>query len=398
MPPGKPPLGPLGRGHARRWKSQALGFGYPRSRPPSGAAVPHPPGDGFSDASCTLARRIDTDYIDLNLLDDVAFIGDDGATAYEGRVATIPRSFGDMHSVTVNCAGWMAHARDRKFTEIYVDRDFGSWGDMPLNRKVAVAGRRTSDALLVDRARRTRLRRPNQAITSAQTGGDVVHRPDRHDDRQGHVRRHRHIAAGRLDRPDALRAADDDGSGTSPTSPPDLRLDAAHGDSDPRRCATPSGPTSRTGPPPSRPPSAQTAARGDRVYGNHGLTTRTIDSTTPDGLYASDVITNIASRFCPKLSTTGVQATTFPIPHLVFKDPTDPYDAFLDVNKYHLWDLGVWENKTLTFRPNDLSDYDWEIRLSDLGTTIDLQGDSADDLANGIVVNYTDVATGHRHG
>jgi hypothetical protein len=89
------------------------------------------------------------------------------------------------------------------------------------------------------------------------------------------------------------------------------------------------------------------------------------------------------------------QQTTYPIPHLVFKDRTDPYDALLEVNKYHLWQLGVYENRTLFFRPVDMTDYDWEVRLSDPGVTVDLQGDShRATLANGIVVTYQDVATG----
>jgi hypothetical protein len=41
-----------------------------------------------------------------------------------------------------------------------------------------------------------------------------------------------------------------------------------------------------------------------RVYGDHGLTRRM--APRPGGFYASDVITNIAQRFCPKLNTAGV--------------------------------------------------------------------------------------------
>jgi hypothetical protein len=37
-----------------------------------------------------------------------------------------------------------------------------------------------------------------------------------------------------------------------------------------------------------------------------------------------------------------------------------------------------------------LDDWDWEVRFDDPGTEVTLQGDSIEDVHNGIVVNYTD--------
>jgi hypothetical protein len=127
------------------------------------------------------------------------------------------------------------------------------------------------------------------------------------------------------------------------------------------------------------------------VYGNHGLPTY---GANPMGVVASDVIRDIVGRFCPKLNADGVLDTAWPIPHLVFKDPTDPYDAFLAVNAFHLWELAVWEDKTLHFGPSDRTDYDWEVRLSDFGVKVDQQGDTTDSLANGVIVDYQNVVTG----
>jgi hypothetical protein len=127
------------------------------------------------------------------------------------------------------------------------------------------------------------------------------------------------------------------------------------------------------------------------VYGDHGLP---LIGTDPKGVAASEVIRHLVGKYCPLLNTDAVEQTTYPIPHLVFRDGIDPYDALLEVNKYHLWQLGVYENRTLFFRPVDMTDYDWEVRLSDPGVTVDLQGDSAATLANGITVTYQDVATG----
>jgi hypothetical protein len=128
------------------------------------------------------------------------------------------------------------------------------------------------------------------------------------------------------------------------------------------------------------------------IYGDHGLPL--IGDTDPKGVAASDVIRHLIGKYCPLLDSGGVQATTYPIPHLAFHDRTDPYDAILEVNKYHLWQFGVYDNRTLEFGPVDMSDYDWEVRLSDPGTKVELQGDSASDLANGIVVTYQNVSTG----
>ena len=52
------------------------------------------------------------------------------------------------------------------------------------------------------------------------------------------------------------------------------------------------------------------------------------------GYAASDVITDIAKRFCPTLDTSGVQQDYVADPlHLVFKDWTAPYDVFLAVRQ-----------------------------------------------------------------
>jgi hypothetical protein len=129
------------------------------------------------------------------------------------------------------------------------------------------------------------------------------------------------------------------------------------------------------------------------VYGFHGVNTFPGEPGEPDGVYASDVVKNIAQRWCPQLDTTGVQQTDYVIQHLAFKDPVFPFDAFLEVNKYHLWQLAVWENRRLCFEPYDLTDYDWEIRTDGQGVTFAPQGPSVDDLFNGIAVTYTDALT-----
>jgi hypothetical protein len=149
---------------------------------------------------------------------------------------------------------------------------------------------------------------------------------------------------------------------------------------------------------------AQTPASGanvtfDRlaVYGDHGLTTYpALESGSPDGVFASDVIKYLIATFCPELNSKGVQDTTYPIPHLVFRDRTAPYDAFLTVNSFHRWELACWENGTVHYGPATLDDYEWELRLDDFGTSFEPQGKSTEDVANGIEVSFTDVTNGRQ--
>jgi hypothetical protein len=85
-------------------------------------------GEGFSDASLQLARRIDQDYPDLTLGDAVTIVAADGGIVYEGYVAAMPRELAGSHAISVTLTGWMSHAKDRRFQEIYVDRDVGPVG------------------------------------------------------------------------------------------------------------------------------------------------------------------------------------------------------------------------------------------------------------------------------
>src|SRR4051812_30912753 len=60
--------------------------------------------DGFKDASCDLARRIDRDYTDAQLFYGFALRGHDGSTAYEGQISGLQRSLSDTHTMRVQAA------------------------------------------------------------------------------------------------------------------------------------------------------------------------------------------------------------------------------------------------------------------------------------------------------
>jgi len=349
-------------------------------------------GEGFSDANGQLARRIDQDYPDLNLVNTVTFVGADGTVAYEGRLSAMPRDLSDTHSIGVTLTGWMAHAKDKKFQEIYVDRDRSHWAEPPLARKVNLLGGSISmgdfgwglsDGWVCAL--------PNQAL-GAQTISELWYTmpPGLTAAFIGYQGGTSGTLASWVERFVAYDS--DDGSGA--TENYSWTLDGAV------RYVTMtaarryilaqvySNGSAIT-------PAAGASRRLDQlaVHGNHNVALR----IAPDGFngyFASDVLRDIVTRFCPQLDPSGIQDTTYPIAHLAFFERTFPYDAFLEVNKYHLWHIGVWEGKRFDFRPYDLTDYDWEIRTDDPGTTFSPQGPSTEDLFNGIAVIYTDILTG----
>lgn len=365
--------------------------------------------DGFGDASLTLSRRIDRDYPDINLLDEVEIIGADGTTAYEGRVGAAPRTFDGSHSIGLQFAGWISHARDQQFTEIYVDRDLSQWQPASRSRQVALIA-----------AALTQADGPQTMTDPSGTPGLLIQHADAwaspirpiaeawydvgSTNKIGRVY-YSFTNVGNASLADAnwalqYRLTDVDDASVIQQDTGDIwnatmsgAMSAATGGS--RYgfisffyTATPGGANAFQ---------YSVHATNLAVYGLHGL--NLYGTAEPFGVRASDVIKNVARRFCPKLNTTGVQDTNFPIPHLAFRDLTAPYDAFLEVNKYHLWDFAVWDKKTLYYQMIDTSDYDWEIRLDDADypATVSLQGDSTQDLANGVTVQYTSVLTGQQH-
>ena len=352
-------------------------------------------GDGFADASITLARRIDQDYADINLFDNVVFYGQDGSVAYEGRVGANPRSVGDTHSMSVVCAGWMAHTRDRKFTEVYVDRDPGRWVEPMLLEKARLGGLGLDIGSFSWSSEGSGLicALPNQAL-GAQAFAAIFYNagPGLTIGKVSYNGTDTSLPAGWL-APDLRSTTDGLGGGEFSTS---ATFDST------LRTLTPASATRYAYWRHYANGTASTPAAGSNrrlsviaVYGSSGITTRS-NGTEPDGVYASDVIVNVISRFCPQLNTSGVQATTYPIGHLTFLDRTDPYDAIAEVNRYHRWQFGVYENRTLNYFPVDLTDYDWAVDLYEPGVTLDVQGDSTDDGAfNGICVTFTDLATGN---
>lgn len=364
---------------------------------------------GFTTASFNLSRRIDRDNTDLHLLDDTQIIGADGTVAWEGRVQATPRSFDSGgHSLSVQMTGHIARLADRKMTMIFVDRDLTAFTGEPstARRAALLAGGfhpQSSTSVIPDTSGTPGVVQQTDRVANAAAAptGPVQVVEAWYDAGPNNVIGAVYMnltsynnGTGLLIAPWVVQrvlSTDDIGtsfyealgtlggsySGYYNATGTDRRF--IYMNFYYNAAATSDGQFSATW-------------RTPAVYGNHGLTL--VGDTDPKGVLASDVIRWLANRYAPQLNTTGIQATATPIGHLAYKDPITPYDVCLRVNAQHLWNLACWEDKRLTFAPIDLTDWDWEVRHDEMGTTVGLQGDSTDDLANGIVVSFTNVATG----
>jgi hypothetical protein len=353
---------------------------------------------GFKAATIVLPRRIDLDYPDLNLLDQIEIIGPGAEVLWEGRIQQLPRSHADSPTITVGAVGYSAHLMDdASFREIYVGRDLGEWTELSAQWRLGWG-------------------------TSFSYAGYSV-APDSGEGRPSIVLQindswsaQRPVAAAMYDAGPGLVIANLDydwavtdsnsgwileiytGDNDIPTgggSLGDLATGAASGNGEllPNKRVIAwqwvySGPGGVLG--------SQYRATIRRLtwFGDHGLTIR---GERPNrGLYASDVIADVISRAAPLLNfSTGadgtIQPTTFIIPHLVFREPTTANAVVMRANGYHLWDWAVWEDKTFFFRPPDPDRLTWEARLSD-GAHLDLEGTQVDDVYNGVIVQYGDPA------
>lgn len=361
---------------------------------PMGMSFKTARGEGFQVASVPLARDFLADHPDLRLLNGVVLAGPGGDVAYEGRTAGLPRERSDRDSLSVDCEGWMSHARQQRHTELIVDRDLGRWGSMSLARRGQIVGlsRQYQDGGGVDldaagASLRTELRGPWNAFVHC----EYWYRAP--------------SAIGSIDY--AFTAG--------PTINPavqtqfDWRIYGSANDSVPNentgnlRASSGTGTlaltqaqrygavylTYNTGPAGT---DGQPYAVSWRlaVRGNHGLPRLPRPSSDFAGHAVSDIIRHLFSRYAPKIALDGVRDTTYPVPHAVWHEPTTVHESALELNKYHLWELGVWDNRTLHYGPVDLSVADWQVRAGQDGCTVTTPGDTIESAYNGVAVTYTD--------
>jgi hypothetical protein len=355
---------------------------------------------GFKDLSCSLLRRIDVEYPDLSLFDTVRVYAPGNRTIWEGRMAQFPRSHGDGFSITPGAVGWSAHlSDDPSFREIYVDRDLGSWGTASVQRRLNLVGSFTvldPSTIADDTTGQPSLATSFRDTWTASTKplAEAWYNA-------------RGVSIGSLyyawKKNANVNNADTNWSWSGALSSDDVGT-ATNLTGDLRAAGPGTGTLTASG-------AAKTfallnhfynAAGGAAnaeyaiywtclaVYGAHGLAKHGTDSaTSARGLYASDVVQNIVTRAAPLLSVGEIEATTFVIPHLVFADATTAEAAIQFVNAYHGFDWGVYDNREFFYRSSDPDRLTWQARLS-TGARLDLEGDTAEQVFNGVYVTYQD--------
>lgn len=360
---------------------------------------------GFKDMSLTLMRRLDRRYQDERLFDSVRIYGPGNQTAWEGRVAQLPRQHSDTFSVNPGAVGWVSHLDDDPaFREIYVDRDLNAWDNPPsTGRLISLIG----SSVQVQDGRGVK---PNPlsglpafftTMEGAWTAGTWLEGwYDAAGIQIGSIW-YQIFTDGSLNPGDAnwiwqVIASDDDlltnVSSTGDLQPSGLPLAAGTLTSAAGRVMAMVQMI--------YPTAASTAGAHHSlywrfaVYGRHGLTKRAGVAGGPEGFYASDIIANIVSRQAPLLTfTTGVEGSitpsTFTVPQLAFKDPTTGSDAISTVNGYHLYEWGVYDGREFFWRPPDPDRLTWQARLSD-GARLSPEGDDSNNIFNGAFVTYTD--------
>jgi len=370
-------------GETYRWSPNAID---PRNRP-MGLSFSTEQGEGFHTGSIPLSRDFLADHPDVRLLHSISLIGADGRVAYEGRVAGTPRERGDRDTLTVDCEGWMSHARQRRHTELIVDRDVGQWGEASLALRIAWAGSGFMPVL---------------GPQSPDSGHGFVLSIDE----LSQAGAAGHIAAAQYFAPASIgKVVVERGSMPTAMVAPNWRYALQSGGDNIELTSPPAVGAQLTALPTSATTEARfffrhaTAHTGTGpwqmnflpvVHGTHGLTELDRPDGGPPGYAASDIIRYLFGRYAPKIDTSGVQQTSYPIPHAVWRDPVTTHESALEVNKYHLWQLGVFENRTLHYAPPDFSKADWQVRAGQDGCTVATPGDTTESAFNGAAVTYTD--------
>jgi hypothetical protein len=389
-------------GDESTWRSNAP---RPGDRP-TGLNFRTERGSGFVDGGCVLPRDVRSDWVDLGLLNETQFVGADGFIAYEGALANTPRSMDSSgHSISPSFVGPIALAQDRTFSEIYVDRDLSRWGPASVARRLSLAATFGPVDASVQPDTTTGAPSLAQEIGGPWTVAPGLPIVEAWYDAGAGLQIGSVYYAWKKNA--NVNNADANWNWWVYAAPDDLAT-ATDGSGNLRGAGPGTGTLATTGT--KRFVFVElfyNAGAGGAagvvyaiywtclaVYGNHGLTKQGAGSaTTAPALYLSDILINIFNRFAPQIDTSGVQQNTTLIEQCVYRDQF-PHDAALDLNKYTLYELGVWENKRLQFEPADLTDYDWEVRLSDPGVTTTLQGDDAKDLRNGLAVQFTEAGSG----
>jgi hypothetical protein len=355
---------------------------------------------GNKDAGCTLPRPIGIDFSDLNLFDDFRVYAPGNTTVWDGRVVQLPRDHGDSFSVTVGCVGHAAHLRDdQSIVGVYVDLDPSHWQEPTFARLLAMALANSAQGDYSSTAGSSGITFAGPASGTTAIGNnssaELMYLMPAGVGVSKIMYKGTQANTTSVEAP-TLFTDSDEAIGSSNTVA--LTLDNTLRTATPtvaERYAMLRAVATATHTPAAGSPFSRSYSKL-AVYGNHSGVSSVASPTAgePDGFLASDLIANIVGRGAPLLNyTTGtggsIETTSFVIPHAVFPGPVTAEDAILAINAYHLYEWGVRAGKEFFFRQPNPDRLCWEARLS-RGAKISLEGEDANNVFNGVIVQYTD--------
>lgn len=376
---------------------------------PSGINFSTTVSGGFESFDCQLPRKSAETSSDLERLSNICVFNAGGGIAWEGRLEKTPRQSGSNLGVNPQAVGYQAHLEDDKeATEVYVDRDLSHWGSLSAPRRLNlyIAGYGTVNDPSVEPDAATGIPALSHPLELAGTN-DSGAVESLYDAGAGGT-----IASIYYDYTSVSSATFLGYIGVASTdshTAEEKSADLLTGVNSSNQ--TTFSPTARyrygftqfavaAGGAHTAGDAHLLSMRRLTVWGNHGLNKQ---GTAPnDGVFASDVIANAVGRWAPMLSyTTGangtIQATSFIIPQLEFREPTTVAEIINQANRFSLNDWNVWEGSgpgrpTLYYGPRNTAAPNpkfWRARIgpAELAET----GPQVDRLWNGVIVSYQDV-------
>jgi len=355
---------------------------------------------GFGTLNCSLNRRPDLSYSDLQMFAPVRLYGGGGwVTAFDGYLSSTPSDRSTSYTISPQVVGWSASMKDdNSFQMIYVDRDLTKWHSESASYKITlINGGYKPEGFSSAPDTANGLPSLMLQISDTNAAGNRPLALAEYDAGAGNL-------VGSIYRSWTATVADGSAGGwnfetrsnatDSGATGEEIHMAGASG----AALWTP-GVARRyiqflywaqnfeagglTG-------SGKTyigRAENVAVYGPHGLTRQ---GTEPGGFHGHQIIEDIIKRAAPKLTANGIWQDSFIIPQMAFATPTTADAAVAEVNTYYFFDSGVYENRNFFWRPPGTG-RQWNLRVKD-GVTPTDQGNKIETAFNGVIVQYTDVA------
>ncbi len=353
-------------------------------------------GIGFESGSFMLSRREDLRFPTPRELQRATVYAPGNQIIWQGRVQPIAKGTGKNK---IEAAGLFQAFRDKPFPQIFIDQDVSKWGGMPLNRvqEYLTANYAPVDGAVADGSIRTTLASPpwtspglpvSESWYTAPPGVNIASITGRWQRSTTSVddggTDANYFWACYISTADSVAAAYDSTGDLQAAGPAAFSVSATVTGRRYGVLGLSHATTNATADSVDRAIAWNTLA----VKGDHGLT----------NIYASEVLKYLIGATCPSLTYTAdsIDDTTYEIGHLVMDADQTTADILPTLIGYHLWQLMVWENGTVYFKPAKVQDdYDFLLDRSAGDTFMPAsQGTDKDQSINQIHVIYNSVTTG----